>query len=311
VTGRAMDNELVGYLLDGLDERAKRDVEAQLQTSPEARQQLAQLRQVLEPLAADKEPAPPPAGLVVRTLTRVAEHICSEERELPRAPTLKFEAPAASRRWWHRADAVIAACLLLTALGVLLPAMLRLRSSSTVVACQNNLRQFWVALQTYRDQHHSYPDLESLPEPRDVAGMVVPILADAGALPADASIRCPGNGGPLACQVTLADLRMMSLEQFRTQAPLLSGSYAYSLGYRDEGGTYHSPGRNPQRPELVPLMADRIADDADGTANSGNHGGAGQNVLYLDGSVRWLVSRVIVDDDLYLNRQNLVAAGLG
>jgi hypothetical protein len=307
-----MDENLIGYLLDGLDEPSQHAIEARLQTDPDARQRLARLRLMLEPLAADKEQPVPAPGLAIRTLTRVAELICSE-RELPHAPTLKFEAPAPPRRWWRRVDALIAACLLVTVLGALIPALTRLRSTSAVVACKNNLHQFYVALQVYRDQQpdHSYPDVERLPEPLNVAGMVVPILADAGVLPADASIRCPGTGAHLACPLTLTELRAMPPADFQMHAPQLAHSYAYSLGYRDEAGSYHSPGPNPQVPSSqIPLMADRAPAEV-GAANSVNHGGAGQNVLYSDGTVHFRTARTIVGDDIYLNRANEVAAGLG
>jgi hypothetical protein len=307
-----MDENLVGYLLDCLDEDERQEVEAQLHAAPELRQRLSRLRHALEPLDADRDQPAPPPDLVVRTLTRVAEHICGDDRELPHAPTLKFEAPPAPRRWWHRADVLIAACLAITVLGALLPALSRLRSNGTLLACQNNLRQFYVALQVYRDQHQSYPDIERLPEPQKVAGMVVPILADAGVLPPEASIRCPGTGDHLACRLTMADLRAMTPAQFQNQAPLLSHSYAYSLGYRDDAGEYHSPGPNAQLPsQLTPLMADRVTAEEDSLVNSPNHGGLGQNVLYADGNVRWCVTRTIAGDDLYLNRRNQVAAGLG
>jgi hypothetical protein len=304
-----MEENLVGYLLDSLDDATKREVEAQLQASPEARQQLSRLRRALEPLEADKELPAPPADLVVRTLARVAEHIC-EGHELPRAPTLKFETPA-PRRWWRRADVLIAASVLLLALGGALPALMTLRTSNTVLACQNNLRQFYVALQSYRDQHAGYPSFDRIEEPRNVAGMVVPILAEAGVLPRHASIRCPGNGAPLTCKLSLGELQSMDLEDFERYAPQLSLSYAYSLGYRDESGAYHSPGLNPHLPgSLIPLMGDRaLAEDP--RANSGNHGGTGQNILYSDGRARFHPTRTIAGDDLYLNLRNEVAAGLG
>jgi prepilin-type processing-associated H-X9-DG protein len=307
---RAMEDHLVGYVLDCLDDKSKREVEAYLQAHSEARQRVAQLRQALAPLALDQEPETPPSGLALRTLVKVAEHICTQQ-EWPRAPTLKFETPAVSRPWWRRADALIAACLLLTVTGVILPALLIARGKSTVILCQNNLRQFYTALQAYRNNQpdHSYPDIERLPEPRNVAGMVVPILADAGVLPEGVSIRCPGDGEPLASAMPLQRLRDMTAEEFQRYAPLLSHSYAYSLGYRDEVG-YHSPGSNPHvSSDLIPVMADRATAE-DSQANSSNHSGHGQNILYADGHIVFHTARTILGDDIYLNRQNRVAAGL-
>ena len=57
-------------------------------------------------------------------------------------------------------------------------------------------------------------------------------------------------------------------------------------------------------------MADR-APAEDGRTNSANHGGSGQNVLYADGHVIFRVTRTVAGDDIYLNRDQQVAAGLG
>ena len=71
-----------------------------------------------------------------------------------------------------------------------------------VLACQNNLRQFWAALQVYADGRPdaSFPRVESAP-PRNFAGVFVPALADAGALGADVTVSCPAQGrrAPAAC----------------------------------------------------------------------------------------------------------------
>ena len=45
--------------------------------------------------------------------------------------------------------------------------------------------------------------------------------------------------------------------------------------------------------------------------NSLNHGGRGQNVLFHDGHVEFCVSRLVGGDDIYLNRDMKVAAGVG
>jgi prepilin-type processing-associated H-X9-DG protein len=305
-----MQDNLVGYVLDCLDEKSKREVEAYLQAHPEARLQLLRLRLAVAPLALDKEAPTPPSDLVVRTLIKAAEYICSEQ-ELPRAPTLSFEAPPSVRPWWRRADVLIAACLLLTVAGAVLPALLHWRSSNAIIVCQNNLRQFYTALQVYRNTQpdHSYPDVEKFAEPCNVAGMVMPMLADAGVLPEAAALVCPGVGEQHLCQLNLADLQALQPDEFQRNAPLLSQSYAYSLGYRDDAGIYHSPGHNPHLPSRkIPLMADCAPERAG--ANSANHGGAGQNILYADGHVDWCVSRIVGNDDVYLNRLNQVAAGI-
>src|SRR5262249_17326252 len=59
--GMKPSNEnLLGYLLNALDENIHREVEAHLATSTEAQGRLELLRQALAPLAADRKDAPPP-----------------------------------------------------------------------------------------------------------------------------------------------------------------------------------------------------------------------------------------------------------
>src|ERR1035438_3146434 len=111
-----MEQLFIGYLLNALDERGTRDVEAYLQAHPEARQKLALLQQALEPLGADRETPAPPPQLAERTLARVAEHICGAGRptsDLPKAPPISRQSLSGGRSWWRRADIMVAASLLI------------------------------------------------------------------------------------------------------------------------------------------------------------------------------------------------------
>ena len=49
------------------------------------------------------------------------------------------------------------------------------------------------------------------------------------------------------------------------------------------------------------------------TPGARRHGGAGQNVLYIGGNVRWCVQRTVGQDrdDIYVNKFNLLRAGEG
>jgi prepilin-type processing-associated H-X9-DG protein len=304
-----MDQDLVGYLLNSLDADEQRQVEEYLARSPEGRQRLDVLRQSLEPLAVDSEPPAPPPGLVVRTIARVAEY-CVRDRDLPRAPAAppSYVLP---RPLWRRADVLVAACLLITVIGLAIPAVMQLRTPKAMVECQNNLRLAHEALRTYHDQHGKYPDIAAV-KPHQAAGLVVPILVEAGVWPQDASVRCPGNGPQLSCTVSLAQVKDMSADEFKQIAPTLVPCYAYSLGYLDSNNVYNAPCNDPSRPNsLLPLLAD-VAPGPD-FRNSSNHGGRGQNVLFHDGHVRFTVLRTVgLDgDDIYLNRAHKVAAGLG
>src|SRR5258707_6053855 len=98
-----MEENFIGYLLDALDDRTKRQVESHVAHHPEARDKLALLKQALEPLGADGVAEAPPKHLVERTLAKVAEHICDKNRpadDLPQAPPVSPNTWATSRSWW-------------------------------------------------------------------------------------------------------------------------------------------------------------------------------------------------------------------
>src|SRR5215831_4326792 len=107
-----MDENLVGYLLNALDDDVRRGVESYLRTHPEARHKLARLRERLAPLAADRDTIEPPPGLARATLARV-----QQARTLPAAPRVSA-AQVGSSNWWRRADVLAAAASLLLALGI-------------------------------------------------------------------------------------------------------------------------------------------------------------------------------------------------
>ena len=164
-----------------------------------------------------KSPSPPPQ-LAERTLAKIAEHICAEGRgsELPKAPPISPQTISGGRSWWRRADVMVAASLMITAVGIALVVLGRMRgptAAGTILECKNNLREFFVSLQEYRDVNGRFPDVAK-ESPRDVAGMVVPILNEAGTLSESVSIRCPGIGPALSCPFTVSALSKLSDAEF-------------------------------------------------------------------------------------------------
>jgi prepilin-type processing-associated H-X9-DG protein len=308
-----MDENLLGYLLNALDPDEHRAVEAYLEANPAAREQLEGLRRGLEPLALDLDSPEPPPGLAVRTLGRIAEYTC---RELPRAPVTRDGAGGATIPFWRRADVLVAACLLITALGLLLPwinSLIGPGGSAHVVACQENLRRFYVGLKNYSEAHgNRFPDVAAAQAPRRVAGLVVPILKEAQTLPESVSVRCPANGAAQPCTWALRDLNNLPPDEFDRQVPLLFTCYAYSLGHQ-VNGTVHGPRFDRDRPNSrLPLLADCPPVDPL-AGNSPNHGGKGQNVLFYDGHVEFCTARNVGvgRDDIFVNRAGKVAAGDG
>jgi hypothetical protein len=306
-----MDENLVGYLLNALEPDARRQAETYLQSSPEARARLELLERAVAPLAADAEGPEPPPGLALATLARVAEHQC---RPLPAAPrpTPGQRAGGGGLRWARRADVAAAAALLLVVGGLALPALLKARAVYQRATCANNLRTLWGALEAYSDRtpDGSFPKVEA-DGPRGVAAVFAADLRDAGVLDPEAAVRCPAAGGGPLPGVGVGDLEAAyrrGPDDFAAAVRDLAGGYAYSLGYRDGGGEL--VGLRRDSGDLLPILADRPPWGASG--NSPNHGGAGQNVLYIGGAARFCTDRTVGvgGDDIFLNLHNQLGAGL-
>jgi hypothetical protein len=299
-----MDEHLVGYLLNTLDPVTHHRVEAHLRADPDARDRLDLLEQALAPLAEDAD-EPPPPDLVLATLSRVAEYRCA----LPVAPRPSVhQREALPRRGGRPIDWIAAAALLFLVGGLCLPIVARQWREQQKLACENNLRKFWVGLQGYADRsENDFPHVDA-EGPRAVAGIFVPTLTDCG-LAADVSIACPAAGRrePLRCTVAeLERLYQTAPDEYRAVSRELAGHYAYCLGYED--GHAHR-GLRRDTGDGLPILADRSAEAA---GNSGNHGGAGQNVLYVGGNVRWCVLPTVgLDgDNIYVNHNFRVRAGV-
>jgi prepilin-type processing-associated H-X9-DG protein len=295
-----------------LDAPEQRQVERYLEEDQAARERLLVLRKALAPLESDRDEIEPPADLAARTLAFIG----GPAQALPQAPALGKRSGASVRAFWRRPDALVAASLLFLAMGMGITWVFHVRQVDALLACQNNLREFYGALKTFSEQHHNnFPNIAEppLPKTRQVAGLFVPILASAGQLDGTMNLRCPGRGeGPVRAPVTLDKIQQMSEEQFALEAVMLACSYGYSLGYRDEAGNYRGPRFDSDQPNSqMPLMSDCPPLDPV-LGNSPNHDGHGQNVLYVDGHVRYSKSRFagVGGDDIFVNRAHQVGAGL-
>jgi hypothetical protein len=303
-----MDEHLIGYLCDNLDPATRRAVEAHLRTHPDAAARLQSLRQTLAGADTDPDAMKPPRDLVARTLARVAERC----RPLPSAPDLApRESGAFGRRWFQRADVAAAAAVFLLIGVVALAGLPALRARANQLACQNQMRVVWQALEQYSDapEHHGdFPRVEA-DGPRSVAGAFVPILQADGYLSPNVSLVCSATGeraGPRPSMGELEQMYQSQPEVFKSVARSLAGNYAYSLGYSDNG---QLQGLRRDSGDLLPLLAD--APPQTGGGLSPNHGGRGQNVLYIGGNVRWCTQRTVgVNcDDIYLNQDGQLRTG--
>jgi hypothetical protein len=304
-----MDADLIGYLLNALDPATRRQVDAYLRQNAAARARLAQLEKALAPLAEDAQPDEAPPGLTEATLAQV-ERLSVEQ--LPAAPKPSPHQVGGPNRWWPRPiDLAVAAALLLVVAGLGGPRLVAMWRQEQQTACANNLRRFWTDLHVFANNsgHGAFPEVEA-EGPRGMAGVFVPKLHDAGLL-REATVTCPAQlpcDAPVPSLENLENLHRRHPEHFQKVAGVLAGSYAYCLGYREEGGAYR--GLRQDSGDHLPIMADRCGP---GRCNSQNHGIGGQNVLFVGGNVRWCTRPNVGEngDDIFLNRNLEVSAGLG
>ena len=160
----AMRDELVGYLLDALDEGEARRVEAALadpDRGPALRDDLDTLRQAIRPLTFDRDAIDVPAGLAARTLQFVAAQTAAAPEHRRPKPTPRGFAPdvdeargPAGRRWLDRlivGATAVAACVLVA------PLLLDSIEESRQRRVDRNLQRVSTALQGYAESHGMYP----------------------------------------------------------------------------------------------------------------------------------------------------------
>jgi hypothetical protein len=311
-----MDENLAGYLLNSLDPETQRAVEGYLRVNPQARQKLALVREALEPLTADREELLPPADLRIRTLARVAEYRCRDVARVPPAPPIR---PLVGPSWWRRADMLVAASLLIICLFSLFPWLAHAQRIRYRQECMNNLSEIFQALVVYSDHHQGrLPSLEETP-PHNFAGVFVPILYQEGALN-NVNLACPGamSRGPTPISLEqLDEAYQKDPQRYEQYVREVGGCYAYPLGYRNGGQLCGLSVEASLPRDQLPIIADRPPFDSSDYAdllgtNSSNHGGEGQNVLFLSGRVEFVTSRNVGwnGNDIYLNQNHRLAPGL-
>jgi hypothetical protein len=315
--------QLLGYLIEALEEPEQERVAKQLEQDPALRRKLARLRKSLRALGSSRHEFAPPAGLAARTCRLVArcrDEQQSRERPAPASvPLARVEVPAMSAvpappiaaAHWSWADAAVAAGIFVAASLLLLPAIANSRFNAQVAACRNNLQQIGLALAQYSDRHQGYFPQVSPRGQLAGAGVYAPTMIDHGFLADAQRVICPGS--PLASdrQFRIPSLKEVlragSAEESKRLRGMMGGSYGYCLGYM-EGGRYHDT-RNLRRPHFA-LVVDAPSATMPGY-QSVNHGGLGQNVLFEDGRVAFCRSsradgRI---DDFFVNDLGLVTAG--
>ena len=309
-----MREQLVGYLFDALDEGDARELEAALadaQAGPPLRRELDLLRGAVLPLAADRRPVSPPAGLAARTMAFVATQSRPDTVPMPRTRSMTpadDPAPPSGRRLIDRllvAASALAACILV------LPLVADAISDSRARRVERRLQKLSAAIHGYGESHRLLP---TPPDggPLSRAGLYAPTLVSEHRLVADdGTLLVPGSeldqrGGHRI--PTLEELRAaVGTPQFDELVRTMGGDFGYTLGHRSADGRLE-PNRDLRRTHH-PLMADAPATCCE---KSDNHPDGFHYILFEDGHFERLrVDGIHRDDDhLYRNHEGEVAAGV-
>lgn len=305
---------LLGYLLGALEPAEMAEVERELDNNPQLRKDLAAIEAAMFPLGfPEKEDdaalEPPPSGLIARTCEFVED---AKEDLVPAriAAAVMTDAPAGRRRarW---SDVIVAASVCLAAVSLIFPAILTSRHKQQVATCTNNLRQLGISL---ADSAGRSPDgrIPLIPASgnRAFAGYYAVVLVNEGLLESTRYLICPSSDMAEDWDgfriPSVAEIDRDSGESLIRKQQLAGGSYGYNIGYV-ENGKLVAP-KHESRSHYC-LMSDAPATFPD--RKTRNHASRGQNLLYEDGSVRWVENPC---EDLcenpFLNRHGLVDAGV-
>lgn len=304
-----MRDDLVGFLLNAVDQPEARRIESALadpQEGPALRRDLDVLRTATRLLDKDREPFPAPPGLAARTLAFVGSQSATSPRPMPRAFTPSADPAAGPRAWIDRmivAATALAACILVG------PLLLDAIIDSRARRAERNLQKASTALQGYAEAHRVFP---SPPDagPLSRAGLYAPTLVSEQRLVADdGTLLVPGTAverrGGFRIP-TLEELKAaVGTPQFEELVRTMGGDYGYTLGHRDGSGVLQ-PNKNLRR-EHHPLMAD-APDEC--CQKSSNHPNGIHFILFEDGHIeRRRADDLHRDDHLYKNHAGKTAAG--
>lgn len=306
-----MHEDLLGYLLGALGPVEMQRVSDWLRDNPEGQQQLSEIERSLKPFEEGFEAVEPPSeDLLARTLAGIPEGpppTREEARSLSGSPVTLTDVdftgeagPGTSR--WRMIDSIGGLLSVATLLALLLPSIAAGRFQARKVSCQEQLRGTYTALMQYvfRDPQERLPQVaESGPEA--FAGVYKIRLADAGLLSDIDQLWCASVDRPatndrtpqrfalLASLPSAAELSKLSVNDLQRVQRIAGGDFSYTLGVIGEHG-YSSP-RYEARTSFA-IMSDAPLSQpvhADGTTSFRfSHGGRGMNVLYEDGSVRFV-----------------------
>ncbi len=310
-----MRNDLLGYLVGALESDEQSHIERELSRDEQLRGELEILSRSLAPLESDGDFCNPPPGLVQRTIQFVIAHAAlhvtvpaSAANAAVRSGPNWTDRPVPTRRW-RFADVSVAAGILVAALSVVVPAIIQSRANAQRLACGERLTRTYAGVVNYADFHNGLlPMATPVAGYQGKAGVSAVALRDGGFIESD-DVICPGS------ELAADGVQIPSMDQLRAATGseleelmrVMSGSFAYTVGYREKG-MYRA--LRLKSGKDFPIMADLPGQNGKPV---GHHGGCGSNVLTADGRVFYVNLRCWpgTRDAIYTNNNGEQDAGTG
>ncbi|MEX2169030.1 MAG: DUF1559 domain-containing protein [Pirellulales bacterium] len=304
-----MRDLLVCYLLGELSEAERAALEAKLAGDPRLRDELERLRQCLTPeqVAAPGD-VQPPRNLIDRTVQCVSDSQSG-------GGVLGVTEPPAGRSYFSFVDAFVAVGVVFAISMLLLPALRESRDISRRTTCQNNMRQLGTGMIAYAIDHR---DIFPPVNPDEPAGIYTVRLAESGHLDRAQILQlviCPSSPQVEMLERGSFVFRIPTLSQVTSSGTKLppqvtqtmGGSLAYRVGYAKDQFYISIRNRSDCR---SPLLSDAPSRENIGQS-SPHHGGCGQNVLFEDGRVAYVVGYLVPawDNHMFLNNYGQAAFG--
>jgi hypothetical protein len=302
-----MGEDLLGYLLNAVDDPQRRQIEAALRRDPQLRRELAALRKQLESDDADSSFIPP-AGLVEQTCDLVQG---CQQRAAHEAARHRGDQTSGLSRVWSLTDTLMGAALFVVASMLFFPAIANSRFRSDIHGCERNLQRLSVAMYDFSNLNQGLFPSIPVSGNRAAAGIYGPVLYYGGYFEDRRLLVCPSS--TLAERIrewyipSLHELDLATGMHLGRLQRNMGGSYGYAMGYQMQWRYF--PPRNEGR-AFYALMSDAPSLHLPGRRSS-NHFGRGQNVLYEDGHIEFLVdqSRSMIRNSLFVNRYGYAEAG--
>ncbi|WP_146119241.1 DUF1559 domain-containing protein [Blastopirellula marina] len=299
-----MRDNLLGYLLNALEEDEARDVEVMAERSPEVEHELKRLKTHVNLLEDSWVDVSPPAGLAARACafldspierTAAAQTVAadqSSETPLDDRPIASnsraFSALTSNSSRFTFADMLVATGACLAAAVIFFPALASSRMLASRLQCENNLHQVGMALHefAYQNKQQAYPAIDA-DGPTNFAGSFGLPLVEQGYLKSPEYLSCAAN------REKTDKFRLPTLKEVAQAAPeQIPGLHAnfdlvynYNLGTQQNGRV--TPPKMQGRADY-PVVSDIVRVGDKGKLSPKGHGVTGVNVLFDDGRVEFI-----------------------